>query len=207
MPVQAEDILNTARMFLNDLGSSNPQLWTDTVLMPMLQRAHQELQVILKKRAAPIMKTHTLQVINVGVQQIAPISDMQSPIMLVEAATGQPGTLMTESDPLPLMAQQTSLNFWQWDGATIKFTGATSNRDVEIYYWRTLPLPQTGTDTIQIIGGEMWLAPRTAAIAAASLGEAEAATMAGQQAERFLEEVVIANRGRATPDMGASVRP
>jgi hypothetical protein len=114
---------------------------------------------------------------------------------------------MTEADPIPLIAPQTALNYWHWDGENILFTGATSVREVLVFYWRSLPLPQSGTDTLQIIDGEMWLAPRTAAIAAASVGEETTAGAAATNAQSTFEQVILANRGRAPQGAGASIRP
>src|SRR6516164_1282320 len=83
MAVQVEDVLNTARMFLNDL-STPIQLWTDTILMPMYTRAHQELQVILRQRAAPVMKASTTVNLASGQTSIPSPSDLIAPIQLWE---------------------------------------------------------------------------------------------------------------------------
>jgi hypothetical protein len=153
------------------------------------------------------MKAHSLQVISPGVQQYPTISNIVSPIQLVEAAPGAVGTLMTEADPIPLIAPGPVLNYWHWDGTNILFTGATTTREVLAFYWRSLPLPQSGTDTLQIIDGEMWLAPRTAAIAAAAVGEETTSATAAANAQATMEQVILANRGRSPQAQGISVRP
>jgi hypothetical protein len=76
-----------------------------------------------------------------------------------------------------------------------------------MFYWRTLPIPTNPVNFIEIIDGEMWLAPRTAAIAAASVGEENTSGIAASNADAFLERVILANRGRAAQTMGTSIRP
>jgi hypothetical protein len=153
------------------------------------------------------MKTHFGEVINVGQQTITPIPNMVSPIQILEAAPGGQGTIMTESDPLPLQSPGTMLNWWQWDGSQINFIGATTLREILVFYWRELPLPQSGGDILQIIDGEMWLASRTAAIAMESVGEENTSANSQQNADTLLETVILSNRGRATQLGGVSIRP
>jgi hypothetical protein len=153
------------------------------------------------------MKSSNSQTIQPNTQTITTISDMLAPIQIIESASGGVGTLMTEADPLPLVTPTTSLNWWNWNGTTVNFIGATTIRNVLIHYWRILPLPQSGTDPLNILEGELWLAPRTAAIAAASVGEENTSATAANNADMFLEKVILANRGRAPQDAGASTRP
>jgi hypothetical protein len=214
MAVQVEDVLNTARMFLNDL-STPIQLWTDTILMPMYTRAHQELQVILRQRAAPVMKASTTVNLASGQTSIPSPSDLIAPIQLWEGfqlavGTYASPTLMTEVDlPFPIVAPTLFLRLWSWDGNVMTTTGATTTKIVFLSYWRSLPLPTlpVGTQTLIIPDGEMWLAPRTAAIAAASVGEEATSAAAASNAATMLEAVVLANRGRAPQQAGASIRP
>jgi hypothetical protein len=204
MAIPAEDVLNTARMFLND---ANQQLWDDPTLMPMLQRAHQELQVQLRQRAAPVMKTQSAQVVNAGQQLITGLADIVSPIKLIESAPFGLPSLMTEADPLPLIAPGPTLQWWNWDGSEITLIGATTTREVLVYYWRQLPVPKVGTDNILILDGEMWLAPRTAAIAWGVTGADVMYQALAQEAQSRLEQVIRSNRGRAPQDAGVAVRP
>lgn len=207
MPIPSENVLNTTRMFLNDNGSSNPQLWTDNVLFPMLNRAYQELQVTLRQRAAPIMKLNFTQILDPGTLVLPIISDLVSPIQIYESYPAGPASLMTEADPLPQQEQGPVLNFWQWDGININFVGSTAYREILIFYWRSLPLVANPTDNILPIDADIWLAPRTAAIAAASVGEETTSAAAAASAASFYEQVILANRGRAPQLAGASVKP
>lgn len=202
---QVEDVLDMARVFLDD---QNIQLWTDTILMPMFTRAHEELQVLLRQRAAPLMKGNDALTLDPNTMLLSPIADLVSPIQLYEAPFGTTNyVLMTESDPLPNNPQGPTLNWWNWDGLGINFIGATQYREILVYYWRNLLVPTAIDAPIGIIDGEMWLAPRTAAIAAASVGQTDSATLAGQEATETIEKVILANRGRAPQDAGIAVRP
>jgi len=200
-----EDVLNTARVFLDD---QNVQLWTDAILTPMFTRAHQELQVLLRQRAAPLMKTSAAVTLNPNVTLLPLQPNLVSPIQLWEAPLGvNTFTLMTEADPLPQVPQGPTLNWWQWDGIDINFIGANVYREIQVFYWRSLLIPTAPNSPIGIIDGEMWLAPRTAAIAAASVGQMDTAKIAGDEATETIEKVVLANRGRAVQMPGVSVRP
>jgi hypothetical protein len=200
-----ENVLDLARVFLDD---QNVQLWTDAILTPMYVRAHEELQVLLRQRAAPLMKTVAYVLIEPGVTLMPLITDLVSPIQLFETPLGiQNYIMMTESDPLPNNSPGPILNWWQWDGLDINFIGATIAREVQVFYWRNLIIPTDPTAPVGIIDGEMWLAPRTAAIAAASVGQTDSATLAGQEATETIEKVILANRGRSPQEAGVAIRP
>jgi hypothetical protein len=192
-------------MFLND---ANQQVWNDGTLLPMFVRAYGELLVTLRQRAANLLKAQTEPTLLAPGTKVFPSgSDLVAPIQLIEAAPGGVGSIMTEADPLPLRAQQPTLDYWHWDGIDVTFIGANQPREVMMFYWRTLPIPTNPVNFIEIIDGEMWLAPRTAAIAAASVGEENTSGIAASNADAFLERVILANRGRAAQTMGTSIRP
>src|SRR6516164_3474649 len=106
MSVQTSVVLATARTFLNDDASAN---WTDASLIPKLQQAHRELQVKLRRAAAPVMKgtyTETLTANATAFSTQPP--DIIAPIQLWENAPAGPVAnyqLITEADPLPNVAQ------------------------------------------------------------------------------------------------------
>lgn len=209
MSVQASVVLGTARTMLNDDAATN---WTDASLMPKLQHAHRELQIKLRRAAAPVMKTTYLETIPAGATQfstppadvVAPITLWEGPSPIVNASNYQ---LMTEADPLPNLAQQASLVWWAWVLEVVNFLGATTTRSVKMLYWRALPIPAATTDLIGFINGELYLAPRTAAIAAGSVGEADRFTALSALADGSLGEVILSNRGRAPQAAGQSVKP
>ena len=208
LSVASSTVLNTARTLLNDdIGS----LWSDSVLFPKLQQAHRELQARLKAAAAPVMRTTVTDLlVNLGTVVLANIPDLVEPIRLFEKLTTDPITgyvQMTEYDPLPLFAPASSLIYWQWVNENIQFIGATTNRHIRLTYWRSLPLPLVNTDLVGFINGELYLAPRTAALASASVGEDQRHDALTNSAMMSINEVIIANRGRAQPIQKESKRP
>lgn len=208
MSVQASVVLSTARTLLNDDLST---LWTDTVLFPKLAQAHRELQQKLRKMASPVMRKQTTPTeVLAAATTITSPADMVEPIRLWEGAHSadvSTFTLMTESDPLPNLDAAATLIYWQWYDEQINFIGSSANRDVMILYWRSLPIPAVNTDLVGMINAEVYLAPRVAALAAGSVGEAAVFQAMTALAESTLADVVLANRGRGTPASGAVGRP
>lgn len=205
----AEETMDLARVFLND---QNVQLWDDNLLMPMLYQAHLELQNKLRMRAAPVMKGFLgLTIPAFQFALLNPPTDMTAPIQIWEKPTGASSEsfqLVTETDVLPLLAPTTNnLVYWAWMEESIMFAGAILDTDVFIIYWRRIPIPTSTSDSIGIIDGELYLAPRIAAIAAASVGEENTSSVMAAQALASLTEIMQANRGRAPQNVGTSVRP
>jgi len=208
MSVQASVVLATARTLLNDDSATN---WTDASLIPKLQQAHKELQIKLRRAAAPLMKSKYTEVIPAGNTTFAtPPADLVAPIQLWENVTSGATnlyTLMTEADPLPNVIQVATMVWWAWIEEAVTFIGSTANRQVLMLYWRALPLPAVNTDLIGFINGELYLAPRTAAIAAGSVGQAAEMGTLAAMADASLNEVILSNRGRAPQNPGASIKP
>ena len=215
--VTATMVFDTSRMLLNDTGiqlSGSPgtiQLWTDEVLMPMMYQAHLELQQKLKSRAAPVMKGFAELVIAPFTPELLNLpSDLTSPIQIWEKPLGAPignYQLMTETDILPIITPVQNLTYWAWIQDTVMFVGASISTQIVLVYWRRIPVPTVGNDPIRIIDGEQYLAPRIAALAAASVGEDNTSQVAGALAEAQLQIVLSANRSRAPQNIGISIHP
>lgn len=204
----AEQCYNTARMLLNDV---NEQLWTDNVLAPMMNQAHLELQAKLKSRASPVMKGFADLVVTAYTFELPDIpADLTSPINIWERPDGSTGDFqpMTETDVLPLIyPTSTNLVWWCWFQENILFSGAALNTEILLNYWRSIPIPVSGTDSIGIVSGEQYLGPRIAALAAGSLGEQQTSSVCAVLAEAQLQIVLSANRSRAPQNIGVSVHP
>lgn len=214
--VQASVVLTTARTLLNDDAAS---LWTDAALMPKLAQAHRELQTKLRFAAAPVMKAISAD-IAVGAlgTTIQMPADGVEPIRLWERGPAQfihEQTLMTEVDVIPTEVQTAVLNYWQWSvsvtGALepeqVNLLGCVAAKLVKMLYWRRLTVPVINTDSIHFINGELYLAPRTAAIAAGSVGSKDVYDAATIMARESLEEVILSNRGNLRPQSGTRIRP
>ena len=195
---QAVVALNTARTLLNDDGS---QLWTDPVLMPKLQAAHRELQIQMRANACPVTRDTTSALpVPANATTVTAPTDMVEPITLWEKDGAEPDSLyvrMTEYDPLPVVARGNRLIWWRWAKESFEFVGSTVNRTIKIYYKRSITIPASATDPIGIIDGELYLGPRVAALAFGSTGNATAAGWCSDMAMSTLNDILIANRGRA----------
>lgn len=202
MSQPASVALITARTMLNDDAAN---LWSDTVLMPKLAQAHRELQAMLKLAAAPVMRVISGDLpVAISATTVTNPADMVEPIRLWERLNGDPVTAkvqMTESDPLPIQAVASSLIYWQWMGEIILFIGASTNRFVNIQYWRSLPVPTANTDLLGFINAELYLAPRTAALAAGSVGNKELYDTATAVGKETIGQVILSNHGRVKGDL------
>lgn len=199
MAVLASTIFATARTLLNDDGAS---VFTDTVLLPKLVEAFRELQAKLILSAAPIMRAEAAQNINIGVTTLVLPTDLVAPIRLWERSQAAQDTAyipMTEQDPLPNVAQQTNLVYWQWYQQAINLVGSIDTRRVKIQYWRSLTEPVDATSDLVFNRGELFLAPRTAGLAAGSVGEDDAMAKWSGIGDASLNDIILANRGRTPP--------
>lgn len=206
--VTAGVVLDGARSLLNDSAGN---LWSDAALIPKLQIAHRELQTLLKTAAAPVLrKTSAAITVNAGNLVVNLPIDLQEPIRLWENTVGQPyssATLMTECDILPQDVQSGTLKWWNWSLEAINLVGATVGRDVFIHYWRQIPVPAASADSVSIIWGEMYLIPRLAAIAAGSTGMEKVLEYCSGLADKSINDVIIANKGRSRPIQEGTPRP
>jgi len=198
MAVLASTVFATARTLLNDDGNS---LWTDAVLLPKLVEAFRELQAKLKLSAAPVMRSEVAQNIAPGVTTLVLPTDLNAPIRLWEKAVPDPATFyipMTEQDPLPNVAQGVDLVYWQWYQQAVNLIGSTATRTVKMQYWRTIPDPTGSGSDLVFNQGELFLAPRTAGLAAGSVGEDDAMQKWSDIGNASLNDVIMANRGRVS---------
>jgi hypothetical protein len=168
--VTAAQVLASARNHLNDDAGV---LWRDAKLMPRLQEAHRELQLQMMLTGVPVLTTRS-QVLSVPANtlDLSTVSNyptnLVQPIAMYEKKVGQAVSsfvLMTETDDLPLIDQQTELLYWTWTEQTIKLLGATQANEVLLQYRKGITIPQTVNDTIGIYFGELFLSYRIAALA------------------------------------------
>ena len=92
-----------------------------------------------------------------------------------------------------------TLIYWSWQNETLLFSGSTVARYVDFQYRRQIPIPSTAVSPIGITFGEMYLGARGAAIAAGSVGNAQAAATLDAIAKENFGMVVTANRGQQKP--------
>jgi hypothetical protein len=182
---QAEDALNLARALVNDSAGA---VFTDALLMPLLNSAYRGLQRELAENGVSVLAEQ--QDINLAVDPtsgVTPmeISDVSSPQlpadclvphMLWERATANTTGVFVSMEKFTsgggmLNLQPSSyLRLWEWREDKVNLIGATQAITVRIRYEKILPMLTLSTDPVQIRSATDPLAFATAALAARSRG-------------------------------------
>ena len=182
---QAEDALNLTRALLNDTAGA---VFTDTLLMPLLNSAYRGLQRELAENGVSVLvEQQDLNLATDPVSGVTPmeISDVSSPQlptdcmvphMLWERATPNttdvfiPMEKFTSGGSMLNLQPSTYLRLWEWREDKVNLIGATQPITVRIRYEKILPLLTLGTDPVQIRSATDPLAFAAAALAARSRG-------------------------------------
>jgi hypothetical protein len=182
---QAEDALTLARALVNDTSGA---VFTDTLLMPLLNSAHRGLQGELAENGVSVlMEQQDLELdqnVSTGVTntEISYVSSPQLPTdclmphALRERATANTGDVFVPVDKFTSgggmlnLQPSTYLRLWEWREDTIKLIGATQSITVRVRYEKVLPSLTLGTDPVQIRSATDALGYATAALAARSRG-------------------------------------
>lgn len=187
--------LTEARALLNDPAGT---LWTDAFLLPFAQKAHREMQIKIACNGLPVLKKKTAVIdvlagaTDLGVDQPA---DLIEPIAMSERATGTTDLFvpMIERDRKPDEIVGSTLRYWWWEEETIRFLGATTTRDIQLYYLKGLTVPAAGGASIGLLLGETYIGPRTAALAGASIGNNTVLDTWTPDADARIEDIVKYN--------------
>lgn len=182
---QAEDALNLARALVNDTAGA---VFTDTLLMPLLNSAYRGLQRELAEVGVSVLAEQQdldLEPDPVSGVTQTEISDTSSPQlpadclvphMLWERATANttdvfvPMEKFTSGGGMLNLQPSTYLRLWEWREDKVNLIGATQAITVRIRYEKVLPELTLGTDPVQIRSATDPLAYATAALAARSRG-------------------------------------
>jgi hypothetical protein len=182
---QAEDALTLARALLNDSAAA---VFTDTLLMPLLNSAYRGLQRELAENGVSVLAEQqdldlpTDPTSGVTPTEISDVSspqlptDCMAPHMLWERATANttdvfvPMEKFTSGGSMLNLQPSTYLRLWEWREDKINLIGATQDITVRIRYEKLLPELTLGTDPVQIRASTDPLAFATAALAARSRG-------------------------------------
>jgi hypothetical protein len=182
---QAEDALTLARALVNDASGA---VFTDTLLMPLLNSAYRGLQRELAENGVSVlMEQQDLELdqnVSTGVTNTE-ISDVSSPQLptdclmphvLWERATANTGDVFVPMEKFTsgggMLNLQPSgyLRLWEWREDKINLIGATQSITVRVRYEKVLPVLTLGTDPVQIRSATDALGYATAALAARSRG-------------------------------------
>jgi hypothetical protein len=201
------DVLYRARTHLNDDDGSN---WPDPRLIPKAQQAFEELEAELLLAGIPIINSQnaifTVPAYDINVAGGVPLDlstlpgyprDMILPIIMKERAPWEQWRDfidMIETDFAPITSTDLRLRYWTWYQGKIVVMGCMRDREVLLRYQRFLPVPGLNTDSIIVPLGQLHLAYRTAAIAAASQPAMQQLAVALDQRAQFnLDKIVRMN--------------
>jgi len=194
-----------AQALLNDVAK---QYFTDAVLLPSLQKAHRELQVLLWENGLPVIKEVT-SVIDIAANATSLGGSLPSNILEPKALQERPDgstseddwTDVSETDNLPRIEPTTRIQYWAWREETIEFIAPTTDREVKLRYLKGLTVPTSASNPIGLIFGELYLGPRTAAIAVQNVGNPTRADELNVDAAFWIPKILAANvkRGQAVP--------
>lgn len=203
----AAEVLALARTLLNDPPAA---LWTDAVLLPLLNAAYRDLQQELANAGVSLLEGRIevdLPLVSGNGVTLAPNpprladdttpalpADLLVPWTLEERATGSSdvflpmeritGRFPAELAPLP------RLRLWGWWSDAIWLIGATQPVTVRIRYERRLPTLTAASDPVLIPAASEALAFDTAALAARSRGVAALAADLARSAAALREKLV-----------------
>src|ERR1700685_2471325 len=180
---QAEDALNLARALVND---SAGVVFTDTLLMPLLNSAYRGLQRELAENGVSVLVEQqdleldlnsgtgatNLEISDVSSPQLP--ADCMMPHLLWERSTTHttdvfvPMEKFTSGGGMLNLQPSSYLRLWEWREDKINLIGATQAITVRVRYEKILPELTLGTDPVQIRSATDALAFATAALAARS---------------------------------------
>ena len=182
---QAEDALTLARALVNDTAGA---VFTDTLLMPLLNSAYRGLQRELAENGVSVLMeqqdieldlngstgaTNT-EISDVSSPQLP--TDCLMPHMLWERAAANSGDVFVPMEKFTsggsMLNLQPSgyLRLWEWREDKINLIGATQSITVRVRYEKVLAALTLGTDPVQIRSATDALGYATAALAARSRG-------------------------------------
>jgi hypothetical protein len=186
------EVLLDAAALLNDIPQANG--WSNDVLLPHFRKAFKELVKKYETTGAPILnEVSVLTTVTAGTTSLSTITDIRIPLTLWERASGSSDTftLMEETTWEPETDQSTELLYWSWREGAIVFLGATTNRQVKLKYIKTVEAPASYNSTLVFPEADVFLAARTAAIAAAlSGGNLERAKALNDDAKEAMDELL-----------------
>ena len=182
---QAAEALNLARALVNDSAGA---VFTDALLMPLLNSAYRGLQRELAENGVSVLaEQQDLSLAPDPASGVTPaeISDVSTPQlptdclvphMLWERATANtadvfvPMEKFTSGGGMLNLQPSSYLRLWEWREDKINLIGATQAVTVRLRYERLLPALTLGADPVQIRSATDPLAFATAALAARSRG-------------------------------------
>ncbi len=200
MAVLVSDVIGEAVGLLNDTAQT---LYTNPVMIPFVKRAYNELENRLRRGGLPYDKKIDNVASFASGTLIYPLpTDFFQPINLYEHDVGGSDNdfvLMEERAWEPNLTQDTSLRYWVWRNGNIEFLGATTNRVLRLQYLASFPAIAAVGDTIVLTDARMYLASRSAALAARYIAQdrnrySDLMEEAGEQLDDIVSQMVQKNQ-------------
>ncbi len=196
------ETLQSAATHLNDYGQT---FWTKELMANFAAEAHRELQAKLYLGGLPVIKKTSaiIQVVapasptsgqKVAVT-MATLTDLIEPVTLWERSSGSSDNFQQcqQKSWEPEISPMSSIVYWDYSGELIYVLAPTTNREVKVRYNASIPIPVADDDLLGFTFAELYIAPRTAALAARSIGSRTAYIDLTQLANERLETVIAAN--------------
>jgi hypothetical protein len=182
---QAEDALTLVRALVNDTSGA---VFTDTLLMPLLNSAYRGLQrelaengvsVLMEQQDIELDMNGSTGVTNTEISDVSSPqlpTDCLMPHVLWERATANTGDVFvpmekfTSGGSMLNLQPSPYLRLWEWREDKINLVGATQSITLRVRYEKVLATLVLGTDPVQIRSATDALGYATAALAARSRG-------------------------------------
>jgi len=193
MATTAAAAITLAQSLLHDSAGIS---YTTAKLLPLLAKAYRELQVKLTKAGiSTAREASTSQTVLANVVALTDGAGLPNnflyPVELKERGnTSEQWSTMTEYNWEPDFERATTLRYYSFREEQIHFVGATTDRLLYMKYWKSLTPITADTTPLEIADSDIYLASRTAAIAALVLGENPTrATALNQDAQLLWEDL------------------
>lgn len=171
MAFLASDVMNGARVYLNDVAAS---IFTNTALLPLVIMANEELEKLLIIIGAEVQRNNSAAItVSANALTITLPVDFLLPISLKERRVG--GTEndwedMTEQIWSPEYVPAPTINYWAFSNNAIRIPGASVNREVLLKYDRQLAVITSSSSPEDFILSKAFLERKTAELAARYIG-------------------------------------
>jgi hypothetical protein len=192
MPVVSASGYNTVadataliRALLNDTDVAGGAVFTDTVLVPLVNAAYRKVQrrfaengitVFTSEIATLTLPANSIQITDSSTPQLP--TDLIAPRELWEKPAGSTEKFrsLRQVSPLPDVNVGTFLSWWEWRDGMLNFVGGNRDIVIRLRYEKALSDLAASTDNILIRRAVDPIAYYGAALAAASRGAPEAGT-------------------------------
>jgi len=202
MASASEIMQEAAGIFLNDTPRT---LFTDVILLPFLKRAFKDLLLELDKKnisqTKEVSAAITVPALVVSLTTPGNLlpTNFITPVKIEERSSGSSDlyTPMEEKDWETNILQTERLRYWIFREDDIKFPGATTIRQILLYYQKGLTVPVTLTDPIGLVNVESYLSAQTAGYAAKFIlqSDTRAETIFGFASKALNDYLTIQVRG------------